>query len=494
MAELSLRLTDGAVLVLPASLDAITTYVVLEQEAWFEKEPVFLWHWLKPGMTAIDIGANLGVYAIPVARLVAPHGQVFAYEPGSAARVFLEKSRVRNNAGNLHVIAAALSDTERCGHLVLGASSELNRLDHSGPGENGNEPGEPVQIACLDAEDARRSLPPVDFVKIDAEGEEERILDGGKSFFERHSPLVLFEIKAGHSVNERLRAAFRSRGYGVYRLLPGAPVLVADDATVPIDGYELNLFAAKPDRAAALARDGFLVGDVPDWAPDEADRAEALALLRAQSFATDFASLLAPGVRLDAEYLEGLAGYAAWRSPRPLAERCGALAFALDRLISLCTRAASPPRLSSLARIAWEAGARVVCVTALRHFLDIAGRGDDRINEPFWPAAPRFDVIAPHGKTTEWFAVSALEQFERTAVFSSYFGDNGLNLDWLGRQPLAAPEIERRRVLRRARAGEQVEVPARLCVAAPDHINADVWRGGLVPNTCVRPGENRRMS
>ena len=51
MAELSLRLTDGSVLVLPASLDAITTYVVLEQEAWFEKEPVFLRHWLKPGMT-----------------------------------------------------------------------------------------------------------------------------------------------------------------------------------------------------------------------------------------------------------------------------------------------------------------------------------------------------------------------------------------------------------------------------------------------------------
>src|SRR3974390_2600483 len=122
MAELSLRLTDGSVLVLPASLDAITTYVVLEQGAWFEKEPVFLRHWLKPGMTAIDIGANLGIYAIPMARLVAPQGQVFAYDPGSAARALLDKSRDRNGAGNLRVIAAALSDSERYGRLVLGAS------------------------------------------------------------------------------------------------------------------------------------------------------------------------------------------------------------------------------------------------------------------------------------------------------------------------------------------------------------------------------------
>jgi hypothetical protein len=69
------------------------------------------------------------------------------------------------------------------------------------------------------------------------------------------------------------------------------------------------------------------------------------------------------------------------------------------------------------------------------------------------------------------------------AAFSSYFADTGLNLGWLSRQPLAAREIERRHVLRRARAGERVEVPPRLCVAAPDHLNADVWRAGLVPNT-----------
>jgi FkbM family methyltransferase len=487
MAELSLRLTDGSVLVLPASLDAITTCVVLEQEAWFEKEPVFLRHWLKPGMTAIDIGANLGVYAIPMARLVAPGGQVFAYEPGSAARALLEKSRDRSGSGNLQFIAAALSDSERDGYLVLGASSELSHLDECGTGEHGQEtePGEPVRITCLDAENASRGFPPVDFVKIDAEGEEERILDGGRRFFDGHSPLVLFEIKAGDVVNEKLRAAFRSRGYGVYRLLPGAPVLVADDPAAPIDGYEINFFAAKTDRAAALTRDGLLVDEVPDWAAAEADRAEALALPRAQPFAADFASLFAPSVRVDSHYLDALATYAAWRSPlRPLAERCGALQFALRLLKGVCARGPSTPRLSSLARIAWEAGARIVCVDALRRFLDIAGRGDDRINEPFWPAAPRFDAIPPRAKPTEWLAVSAIEQLERTAAHSSYFGDAAsLNLDWLRRQPFAATEIERRHALRRARAGEH----------APDHINADVWRAGLVPNTFVRAEDRRRM-
>jgi hypothetical protein len=52
--------------------------------------------------------------------------------------------------------------------------------------------------------------------------------------------------------------------------------------------------------------------------------------------------------------------------------------------------------------------------------------------------------------------------------------------------------MERRRILQRARGGERVEVPERLCIAADDHLNADIWRAGLVPNTFVRDAS--RMS
>src|SRR5262249_31376557 len=69
MEPLTIRLKDCDVrLVVPPSLSSITTYILLEQERWFEKELGFLARWLKPGMTAIDIGANLGVYALPMAR------------------------------------------------------------------------------------------------------------------------------------------------------------------------------------------------------------------------------------------------------------------------------------------------------------------------------------------------------------------------------------------------------------------------------------------
>jgi len=67
---LHLRLRDGQRIAVPRDLSSITTYVLLEQEEWFEKEISFLRCFLKPGMTVIDIGASLGAYSLPMARAV----------------------------------------------------------------------------------------------------------------------------------------------------------------------------------------------------------------------------------------------------------------------------------------------------------------------------------------------------------------------------------------------------------------------------------------
>jgi FkbM family methyltransferase len=474
MDALTLRIHSGVSLVVPATLESITTFVLLEQEDWFEKEPAFLLHWLRPGMTVIDIGANLGVYSLPLARRVGPHGMVFAYEPGAEPRAFLAESRTINRADNLHLIAAAVSDRPREGRLVHGSSSELNSLEGDGPGED-------IWITSLDTEDGTRGWSSVDFIKIDAEGEEERILEGGKSFFERNSPLVMFEIKAHHGVNETLSSAFRQRGYASYRLLPGAPVLVPHKTDTAVDPYEINLFAAKPDRAAALAREGFLVDAVPEWIPDDRARDLAVNMLRAQVFASAFGPVFAGDVPLDPLYRDGLAGYATWRSPGvALSERCAALDFACRTLVAACEAAPSLARLSSLARATWDAGQRELCVGALKGFGDLVVRGVMDLTEPFWPAAARFDHIAPGAQRAGWVLGSAFEQLERVSKFSSTFGVATVDLDWLCAQPFVSAEMERRRVLQQALAGKRVEIPSRLRVPADDHLNVDVWRAGLL--------------
>jgi FkbM family methyltransferase len=483
MDALDVRLSDGITLAVAPSLRAITTYVALEQETWFEKELAFLQHLLRPGMTAIDIGANVGAYSLAMARLVAP-GRVFAYEPASEPRALLERSRNLNQVFNLEIHAVALSDSQREGHIAFGASSELNALAESGPGER-------VAITNMDAEDAERGWSNPDFVKIDAEGEEDRILAGGRNFFARHSPLVMFEIKAGDAVNEHLRSIFPAMRYRLFRLLAGLPVLVPVDSTEALDGYELNLFAAKPDRAHALVQSGLLVESVPRWEPDVGARRDALSLLMTQAFATDFKALLQGDTALDPDYRDSLAAYGVWRAADvSLPERCAAIRYAFGLLRSLCQRTASLERLSTYARIAWEAGERGACVQGLDALARAMQRGPVSVTEPFWPACPRFDAIAPKNQHGDWFATSALEQFERTKSFSSLFSGGSPFLKWLCRQPFASIEMERRRILLAAHAQQRVEVPGRLCAAAPDHLNAEIWRAGKVPGTSLRRGDS----
>jgi FkbM family methyltransferase len=486
MNTLELRCLDEVTLAVPATLRSITAYVLLEQECWFEKEMDFLRHWMRPGMTAIDIGANLGVYSLPMARLVGATGHVFAYEPGSEARALLERSRELNEAINLDISPLALSDREREGRLVFGVSSELNALG------DGNA-GETVRVTSLDSEDALRGWPSPDFVKIDAEGEEERILAGGRNFFSRHSPLVMFEMKAENKVNEHLRMLFPSLGYRLFRQLGGAPILVPDDMREPLDGYELNLFAAKADRASALSRQGFLVDELPPWVPGADSLKIAGNFWRRQSFAalSGFPDGNIPNG--DTEYRNALAAYATWRAAdRPVTERCAALAFALRGLRTAGTRVPSAGRLSTLARIAWEWGARAESVAVLRRLLQTVQSGQIQLGEPFLPANPRFDKIAPGRQPANCFATAAAEQLERSVSFSSLFVGASPYLAWLCAEPFASTEMERRRVLVAARSSRRATVPSRLWQVKPDHLNADVWRAGKVPGTVVEADSRGR--
>ena len=481
MREVILRLADGTLILVPASLNTLTTYVLLEQEAWFEKEAAFVPRLLKLGMTAIDIGANVGIYSLSLARCVGPEGAVYAYEPASETRYFLEQSRELNHIANLHIVAAALSDIPRAGYLAPSHMSELRSLSGEGVGE-------PISIASLDEEDRLRNWGSPDFVKIDAEGEETRIVEGGRAFFARHSPLVMFEIKTGNEINRSVIDDFRAMSYRIFRLLPGAPLLVPVESDDLLDPYELNLFAAKPDRVAVLAGDGWLVDHIRDWSPDSAARAGALTLLAAQRFGPSMRVLQTPP--MDSPYRRALAGYATWRAQEmapPL--RYAALRFSFYALRDLCETEPQSARLSTFARVAWELSERQLAIAVLKQALEM-GRQSRNLTEPFWPPNPRFDTIAPGRDVGTWFVVAALEQLERTSAYSSFFVSEGVNLDWLSRQPFVSTEMVRRHILMQLRRGERVPVPERLCKPAGDHINFEVWRSAADPNS-VAPDRSR---
>jgi len=96
------------------------------------------------------------------------------------------------------------------------------------------------------------------FLKLDAEGEEERILEGGRQFIAANDPLCLFELKHGTLVNTALLSGFQAQGLALYRLVPGLNVLVPFSPEIAPDPFQLNLFACSPERAHECAKLGLL--------------------------------------------------------------------------------------------------------------------------------------------------------------------------------------------------------------------------------------------
>ena len=452
--NITVILVDGARVVVPDKLDLITPYVLQEQQDWFEDEIKFLRRLLRPGQHVIDIGANYGVYALSMARAVGPAGRVWAFEPASATADLLAAGIAANGFGHVSLERSALSSASGSAHLALHSDPEMNAL------VRGAQPGgltESVPVTTLDECLESRGWRDIEFVKIDAEGEEGAILEGGARFFARESPLVQYEVKAGRDLHLELVAAFSALGYASYRLVPGLDLLVPFDAGAPPDGFLLNLFCCKPDRAARLAAAGYLVeaGSRAGKLDGARDWRGALARLPyAAQLAASWELTAAAGKSRAVE--EALSLYAASReTSRPAAERFAALEAGYTGLSQLCAAEPAYLRLFSLARAARDYGARWVAAKALAQVGASLQRGAADAGEPFLAPGQRFDSVPPRDALENWMLAATLEEYERAGSYSSFY--TGLaarqRLELIRKLGYGSAEMQRRLSLLQRRFG-----------------------------------------
>lgn len=428
-------MVDGVRVVVPDSLELITPYVLREQQDWFEDEIKFLRRLLQPGQKVIDIGANYGVYTLSMAQTVGTTGSVWAFEPASSTAKLLAEGIADNGFSQVVLEQSALSSSSGTAQLSLNKYSELNALVRGEPSSGGSET---VPLVSLDECMERYGWRNIDFLKIDAEGEEANILKGGERFFSELSPLVQYEVKAGIELHMELVQYFASLGYDSYRLVPGLDLLVHFDIESPADGYLLNLFCCKQDCADRLAARGFLVDPATRRLNTGADRIKGtLKKISNQNaygwrhttarlpYGAQLADLweltMAEGNSRDVD--EALFLYALSReSSLSSNERYDALEASFKLLRNLCEREPSYMRLSSLARVALDYGERTIAVNALKQLLDAIQRNNQiDPSEPFLTPGERFDSIPPGDAIGNWILASILEEFERIKSYSSFY-------------------------------------------------------------------------
>ncbi|MEM1109174.1 MAG: FkbM family methyltransferase [Planctomycetota bacterium] len=175
---------------------------------------------LKPGMTVLDIGANIGYFTLHAARSVGSEGKVMAFEPTPDNLHFLRSNLLMNGFSWVQVIDQALWNeagtmTMRTlegfsgGHTLIGVAPD-QLAEH-----------EMVEVPTVRLDDLLGHDNHVDVIKMDAEGAEPMILEGMEKTLAANPKLkILLEFApeslqaVGRDYHEYLRA-LEKQGFSI---------------------------------------------------------------------------------------------------------------------------------------------------------------------------------------------------------------------------------------------------------------------------------------
>jgi FkbM family methyltransferase len=149
---------------------------------------------LGPGMTFVDVGANVGYFALLAATLVGPQGKVIAFEPNlDNCELFRRSIAASGFAEQVHLHPYAAAEKAQTFVLDVGGNDSNGRMiDFSAEAVAGINPPRTIQAVALDDLLAGESR--LDVVKMDIEGAEPRALRGMAQVIRKHRPLLLLEF------------------------------------------------------------------------------------------------------------------------------------------------------------------------------------------------------------------------------------------------------------------------------------------------------------
>ncbi|WP_423062532.1 FkbM family methyltransferase [Candidiatus Paracoxiella cheracis] len=182
---------------------------------------------LKPGMTVLDIGANIGYYAIMESKLVGSAGKIIAVAPSPSNIALLKCNVELNGCKNVDVFQGAISDTNAEREFFMANSSNLNTFHNTGSGIH-DLTGETIKVKTMTVVDVMENIAKPDLIRMDVEGHEVEVINGMLPVIQNgeFAPMIIFEThitryNKDHDMELVLRALFNC-GYRVQYLASNA--------------------------------------------------------------------------------------------------------------------------------------------------------------------------------------------------------------------------------------------------------------------------------
>ena len=198
----------------------------------------FIERWVKPSSVVWDVGGNMGLFAFPAA-LKAREGKVYTFEPDVdlAHNLLRSMRRPRNRELPVSLMPFALSDADNVAEFLISAyGTSMNKL--AGEGEWHDDlfvASEKRSVVTLRIDTISDRLAPPDIIKIDVEGAEARVLEGGRKTIAAARPIML--IEGPKELNQQITSFFRDLDYvmidGVVDNSPLIEAIAWDTVAIP---------------------------------------------------------------------------------------------------------------------------------------------------------------------------------------------------------------------------------------------------------------------
>ena len=208
------------------------------QQGIFEADIVRLMQKLaRPGTHVFDVGGNIGLMAAPVLQACSTC-TVVSFEPSPNSLPYLRRTVSEGGCGERWVVVGrALSDV--AGELDFAVGDAKDSL-YEGFRSADRIPSAhmvKVPVSTLDIEWGHLGRPNVSVMKIDVEGAEKLVLDGGRELIDACRPHLIIEwveqyLKSFGTPAYDLLGFAQSTGYGIYAIPHGVPVTDAKSLRV----------------------------------------------------------------------------------------------------------------------------------------------------------------------------------------------------------------------------------------------------------------------
>jgi FkbM family methyltransferase len=149
----------------------------------------FLNDYLEKDMICLDVGANIGMYSLFMAKR---SNQVIAFEPQVEAMSRLKSSITANGLSNITIVPKAISN-QAC-KLALSLVGGDSAKTYTTMANSSKENQYLVDAISLDAFFQENPISRLDYLKIDVEGSEPDVLIGAQITIKEFRPLIQIEI------------------------------------------------------------------------------------------------------------------------------------------------------------------------------------------------------------------------------------------------------------------------------------------------------------